>query len=181
MTQKMNFEIHQRLTAAVLEHTPMPPGGELLELYSGVGTFSLALASAARGKARMARMRCVEVSPECAAPFAESRTRLRERFPDAPELDLRIARAQDDPAEFLAGAETVLVDPPRKGLHPDVLAALDASPDARALVYVSCSHKTLKRDVADLVQRGWALKHAETFQMFPGVAAVETLAVLERG
>lgn len=175
----MNFEIHRRLTAAVLEHTPMPPGSELLELYSGVGTFSLALASGGRGKA--VRMRCVEVSPECAAPFAESRTRLREGFPDAPELDLQIARAQDDPAESLAGAQTVLVDPPRKGLHPDVLAALDASPDARALVYVSCSHKTLKRDVADLVQRGWALKHAETFQMFPGVAAVETLAVLERG
>lgn len=84
------------------------------------------------------------------------------------------------------GANVLIVDPPRKGLEPEVLAHLAGGKrdplagDVRRLVYVSCGFEALKRDAAALVGAGWRMVHAEGFVLFPGSDHLETLCVLER-
>lgn len=84
------------------------------------------------------------------------------------------------------GADTLIVDPPRKGLEPEVLAYLTAGKrdklagDVRRIVYVSCGFDALKRDAVALTSAGWRVVHAEGFVLFPGSDHLETLCVFDR-
>ncbi len=84
------------------------------------------------------------------------------------------------------GADLLIVDPPRKGLEPEVLAHLTGGKrdplagDVRRIIYVSCGFDALKRDAQALVGAGWRVVHAEGFVLFPGSDHLETLCVLDR-
>ncbi len=75
--------------------------------------------------------------------------------------------------------EVVVVDPPRSGLHPRVVARI-AELEPRRVVYVSCNPATLARDLKDFAQYGWALAHVQPFDMFPHTPHIECVARLER-
>ena len=75
--------------------------------------------------------------------------------------------------------DVLCVDPPRKGLSPEVVAAA-ASMAPQRIVYVSCDPATLARDVKRFAQAGYAAVRAAAVDMFPGTANVETVARLER-
>jgi 23S rRNA (uracil1939-C5)-methyltransferase len=85
----------------------------------------------------------------------------------------------------LRPAEAVILNPPRTGLHQDVIGALLEPPSRRAaeppsrLVYVSCDPATLARDVARLASR-FRLIQVRAFDLFPQTAHVETVATLDR-
>ncbi len=77
------------------------------------------------------------------------------------------------------GVDVIVVDPPRKGLAPDVIDAMaEMSPER--IVYVSCDPATLARDVKLLTEKGYALTHAEAFDLFPRTYHVETVVLLSR-
>ena len=89
----------------------------------------------------------------------------------------RILRsAQNDRIETV---DVIVVDPPRKGLAPDVIEAMVQMLPAR-IVYVSCDPATLARDVKLLTQRGYALTHAEAFDLFPRTFHIETVTLITR-
>ena len=94
-----------------------------------------------------------------------------ETDPSAP-----LRSAQDD---RIGGVDVIVVDPPRKGLSPDVIDAMVTMSPAR-IVYVSCDPATLARDVKLLTERGYALTHAEAFDLFPRTFHVETVVLLRR-
>ena len=85
--------------------------------------------------------------------------------------------AQDDSP---AGINVIVVDPPRKGLAPDVIDAMVRMAPQR-IVYVSCDPATLARDVKLLTEKGYALTHAEAFDLFPRTFHVETVVQLSKG
>ena len=75
--------------------------------------------------------------------------------------------------------DVVVLDPPRTGAEVPI-AELKRS-DPRRIVYVSCHPATLARDAQVLVhERGYKLKVARVFDMFPHTHHVEALAVFER-
>ena len=75
--------------------------------------------------------------------------------------------------------DVIVVDPPRKGLAPEVVDAIaKMAPDR--IVYVSCDPATLARDVKLLTHRGYALTHAEAFDLFPRTFHVETVVLMTR-
>ena len=76
-------------------------------------------------------------------------------------------------------ADVVVVDPPRKGLSPDVIQAL-AQMSPRKIAYVSCDPATLARDVALLKEQGFRLQKAKAVDMFPRCAHVETVCLLSK-
>jgi 23S rRNA (uracil1939-C5)-methyltransferase len=76
--------------------------------------------------------------------------------------------------------EVVVVDPPRAGLHPRVVARV-AELTPRRIVYVSCNPATLARDLRDFAQRGYELAEVRPFDMFPHTPHIECVARLERG
>ncbi len=91
-----------------------------------------------------------------------------------PSTSLRSAQ-EDSPS----GIDVIVVDPPRKGLAPDVIDAMVQMAPAR-IVYVSCDPATLARDVKLLTARGYALTHAEAFDLFPRTFHVETVVSLSQ-
>lgn len=73
---------------------------------------------------------------------------------------------------------TVIVDPPRGGMEPNVPGWL-ANRLARRVFYVSCDPATLVRDLAVLA-KGYEIRRVKLFDMFPRTARFETLVILER-
>ena len=72
------------------------------------------------------------------------------------------------------------VDPPRKGLAPEVIASV-AAMGPEKVVYVSCDPATLGRDVKIFREFGYEAKRAAAVDMFPGTAHVETVVLLSKG
>ena len=75
--------------------------------------------------------------------------------------------------------DVICVDPPRKGLAPEVVDAA-AAMSPRRIVYVSCDPATLGRDVKRFAQHGYAAVRAAAVDLFPRTAHVETVVLLER-
>jgi tRNA/tmRNA/rRNA uracil-C5-methylase (TrmA/RlmC/RlmD family) len=77
-------------------------------------------------------------------------------------------------------AEVVIVDPPRKGLEPALLAQLAGRPPAQ-LLYLSCSVDSLLRDAAQLCAGGGLrLAQLDAWNLMPYTQHVESVAVFER-
>ena len=75
--------------------------------------------------------------------------------------------------------DVICVDPPRKGLAPDVVEAA-ASMEPECIVYVSCDPATLARDVARFAPLGYHPVRACAVDLFPGTANVETVCLLTK-
>ena len=74
--------------------------------------------------------------------------------------------------------DVICVDPPRKGLAPEVVRAAAQMAPGR-IVYVSCDPATLARDVKLFAQEGYEAVRAAAVDMFPGTANVESVVRLE--
>lgn len=152
------------LVAAVAEATP--DAGEVLDLYAGVGLFSVALAA-------LGRLEVIAVEGDRASG-ADLRENARAQ---APRLVTHIARVEDYLARLPAkAAATLIVDPPRTGLSKDATAGI-LRLSAGRIVYVSCDPPTLARDARRLLDAGYRLHSVRAFDLFPNTPHVETLAV----
>jgi 23S rRNA (uracil1939-C5)-methyltransferase len=159
--------IYETLAARLFAQAPRP---RVLELYAGSG--SLAASLAARG--------AEVVAVESYGPACERLTRA------AHEQGLSISVVHADAAAALAALrarderfDVALVNPPRRGLAPEVRLSLAALAPA-AIGYVSCRPSTLARDLAHFARLGFAAARAEPFDMMPMTEQVETLVWLQR-
>ena len=144
----------------------------VVELYCGIGTISLTLAERAK------QVIGVEVVPQAVADAKENARRNgladKTRFEcgDAGALAAQLEREGVRP-------DVVVVDPPRKGLAPEVVEAIGRMGPER-VVYVSCDPATLARDVGRFGALGYGAVRAEAVDLFPRTAHVETAALLCR-
>jgi 23S rRNA (uracil1939-C5)-methyltransferase len=162
---QVNTAVAERMVALVLEETGVSDHEVVLDVYAGVGTFTLPLAAA---------------SGEVIA-IESSGHAIRDLRANLETADLDAEIAPGDAARTLAdvgGADLAVVDPPRGGLAPDALEAL-ASCCPRRIVYVSCDPTTLARDAARLRARGYGFVRATPVDMFPQTYHVETVAVFD--
>ena len=93
---------------------------------------------------------------------------------------------QNDAGRFLlemqeqgAGADVVLMDPPRSGSSQEFLTAVDRMAPRR-IVYISCNPETLARDLKYLTGNGYQAERAVAVDMFPFTEHVETVVLLSR-
>ena len=143
----------------------------VLDLYCGIGTITLCMARKAK------RVIGAEVVPEAIADAKANALRngienATFLCGDAGEAALALAKQGISP-------QVVCVDPPRKGLSPDVIAAIAAMGPER-VIYVSCDPGTLARDVKRLGERGYTLRCAEAVDLFPRTGHVETVCLLSK-
>jgi len=142
----------------------------VLELYAGSGALALQLAAAG----------CEVTAVEAFGPaLAHVERAAREQ-----KLTLRTVNGQAERAlrGFDPHAErfdALLVNPPRRGLSPEVRRRASAL-DPGAIVYMSCDPATLARDLAHLSELGYAADELWPFDMIPHSSAVECLVVLRR-
>jgi len=146
----------------------------LLELYCGVGVFSILAAR------EMPRLHCVGVEFDRHAVKHAIGNARRYRVGD--RCGFFAGDAADAPARYASFGKRlktmVIVDPPRTGLGRKLTQSLLQSAPQR-IVYVSCGADTLRRDLDELTVKYRAL-HSTLLDMFPGTAHFESLTVLEK-
>lgn len=147
-------------------------GTELvLDLYCGAGTITLTMADKAK---KVIGAEIVSAAVENARENAAANGIENAEFfcGDAGDIASKLAAEKLHP-------DVICVDPPRKGLAPEVIDAM-ARMGPQRIVYVSCDPATLGRDVKLLAQKGYRLTRATAVDLFPGTAHVETVALLSR-
>jgi 23S rRNA (uracil1939-C5)-methyltransferase len=176
---QVNHPVNEVLVRRVVRLLDPRPDELMLDFFSGLGNFTLPLATRAR------RVIGIEGSPTLVARAkrATERNGLRGRAEfgvgNLFEWSADDWRASE---ERLGRIDCVLIDPPREGALAIArcLAAVDRKP--RRVVYVSCNPATLARDCAVMVHEGgWNLLAAGVVNMFPHTAHVESVALLEPG
>ena len=166
---QVNHHQAQRLYEAAISQAEITKEDTVLDLYCGVGTITLCMASAA------GKVIGVEVIPQ-AVEDAKDNAR-RNGIENAEFFCGDAGAAALELEKQGIKADVVVVDPPRKGLNADTIEALHRfSP--RRIVYVSCDPATLARDVALLKERGFTLKNALAADLFPRCSHVESIVTL---
>ena len=146
-------------------------GGDLADLYSGVGLFTLGLAD------RFDRILAVDSDASSVLDARENVRRQADARDKAIIREGEVETVLADPGvrELLDWSEAcVMLDPPRTGLGKPVLAAL-AELRPRRLIYMSCDPATLARDAAALAAADYEVSRIRPVPMFPQTAHLETL------
>lgn len=155
---------------SAIDHAP-----HILDLYCGVGVFGLCCAAAVKDVKTAVEPRLVGIeSGRAAIPCAKR---------NAEALGVKgtffCERVGGSLTRIKAGPHhTVIVDPPRGGLEPNVAPWLARLPAPR-LFYVSCDPATLTRDL-QAITRTYEIKRVKLVDMFPRTARFETLVILEK-
>lgn len=148
----------------VLDESGLDASAPVIDLYSGVGTFTLPLAQ---------RFEKVSAIENYGSSIRDLRRNLDEAGLKADAIGGDVARE----LRKLDPAQLAVVDPPRSGLGSEAVEALLAY-GAPQLVYVSCNPTTMARDIGHLTANGYQLVSATPFDQFPQSYHVEVMAVL---
>ena len=169
---QVNGELNEQMVDRVTQLLALTCDDEVLDLFCGLGNFSLPLA----------RMSKHVVGVEGEAGLVErARQNARRNGLENAEFFTSNLAADDlkDSNWARRRYDKVLLDPPRAGAA-EVLSVVEASGASR-VVYVSCHPGTLARDAGVLIyQYGFKLAAAGVMDMFPHTAHVESVAVFER-
>jgi 23S rRNA (uracil1939-C5)-methyltransferase len=167
------FQInHDLLEPIIKEAIGDAAGGLAVDLYCGVGLFTLPLAR------RFKKVVGVEAN-RTATAFARQNlksTDLTNAFVETARVGdwMQANSASLGPVDFL------LLDPPRTGAeNKDIQGILALRPSQ--ISYVSCDPATLARDLKKLIAAGYKLDSIKAFDMFPQTHHVETVVRLQRG
>ena len=166
---QVNHDMAEVLYDTAVDFAGLTGHETVLDLYCGAGTITQVMAR------RAARVIGAEIVPEAIADAKENAKRN-----GIGNVEFLCGDAAAAAADFAAKGlrpDVLCVDPPRKGLSPEVIAAA-ASMAPQRIIYVSCDPATLARDVKRFAQAGYAAVRAVAVDMFPGTANVETVVLL---
>ena len=155
---QINAPQAERLYQTALNYADLKGTETVIDAFCGVGTLSLFFARQAKA---VVGIECV---PQAIANAKENA--LRNNISNA---QFHCARAEEYP---LQDCDLILLNPPRKGCDPRLLAALPSKP----LLYISCDPESLARDLALL--KSHRIQRVQPFDMFPQTTHVECLVQL---
>ena len=137
-------------------------GKSAIDMYSGVGTIGLTIGGE--------NVTLVEIDENA----------VREMRRNIDELGLKagaVHAPSEKALEFITGNKTIIVDPPRAGLHPDVIERLLETAPSR-IIYLSCNPVTQARDVTMLSER-YGIRYHRGYNFFPRTPHIEHLVILD--
>jgi len=192
---QVNAGMNEQMIARALELIDVQPGERVLDLFCGLGNFTLPLARAAGQGAGAQHCCAVHPDARCAAQgqisvvgvegdatlVARARANAqRNGITNAQFFAADLTQDQRDAPWVRDGFDKLLLDPPRSGAL-EVLKQLPLEHFKR-IVYVSCHPGSLARDAGYLVNEcGWHLASAGVMDMFPHTAHVESVALFLPG
>ena len=167
---QVNGELNRKMVTRAIELLEPRPGDRVLDLFCGLGNFSLPLAR------QVAEVTAVEGDPALVARARANAVRNGIANVAFHAADLAAANVQ---GAWVRGAyDLVLLDPPRAGARE--ILPIAAGSRARRIVYVSCHPGSFARDAGILVEQwGYRLAAAGIIDMFPHTSHVESIALFE--
>lgn len=163
---QVNTKAAEALVLRAMELLEADGSDRVLDLFAGVGTFTLPIAEVAGDTVAI---------EGAGSAVRDLRRNLENGQLWAEVIGGDVGRELPELGHF----DLVMVDPPRAGLGAETTKALAATM-ARAIVYVSCDPATLARDAATLAEHGYRLATATPVDLFPQTYHVETVAKFER-
>lgn len=167
---QVNLAQNKQLIEIVLKFCQLDKTETVLDLYCGMGNFSIALA-----------MQAKEVLAVEAQGSAIRSARKNGALAGLTNTCFAKSSVDDFCRELAAKKhhfDCVVLDPPRQGA-PE-LAGVLAAITTRRLVYISCDPATLCRDLADLCAAGFAIEAIQPVDMFPQTHHIETVVLLAK-
>ncbi len=134
-----------------------------LDLYSGVGSIGLTIGGDNCTLVEVNQHAVREMKNNIAAQNSNAQA---------------ILAASEKALDYINSDTIVIVDPPRAGLHSDVVEKLLETSPPR-IIYLSCNPVTQARDVALLSQK-YQIKHTKGYNFFPRTPHIEHLVVLDK-
>jgi tRNA/tmRNA/rRNA uracil-C5-methylase (TrmA/RlmC/RlmD family) len=142
----------------------------VLDLYAGVGLFSVLLSLAVGDHGRVLAIERNRLACADARRNAQGNPRIEVREAEVtPRLVASIARPQ-----------LMVLDPPREGAGRAVMGAItELRPAPRRVAYVACDPSSFARDLRVVLDAGWRLRSIRAFDQFPMTEHVEIVAILD--
>ena len=166
-----NTEMAEQLYAVAREYAALGAGEMLFDLYCGIGTIGLTMATDA------GQVWGLELVPEA---IADAEANAERNGIENARFVAGSARTGVRPLIEQAGKpDVVVVDPPRAGLSQKIVRRLIEC-EAKRIVYVSCNPTTLAPNAAQLVEAGYSLAKVKPVDMFPQTPHIECVALLEK-
>ena len=166
---QVNQEINQDMIAKALDFMDVQPDERILDLFCGLGNFTLPLATKA---AQVVGVEGADAMVVRGRENAEFNSLDNVAFYGAD-----LTKPFDDQPWGRGGFDKILIDPPRSGALEIVSKMTVFKP--KRIVYVSCNPATLARDAGELKKQGYKLLKAGVMDMFPHTTHVESIAVFE--
>ncbi len=167
---QVNPTLNRAMVAQALRELAPQPTDHVLDLFCGIGNFSLPLA---RHAGHVTGVEGSQQLVEQAEKNAVLNQISNARFEQADLYGDYTGGPQQDWA-----CDRLLLDPPRTGAEQVVRRMQELAP--RRIVYVSCNPVTLVRDSAVLIEQGYRLEAAGMMDMFPHTGHVEAMAVFNQ-
>ncbi len=166
---QVNSELNQQMVAQALERLDLQPDDRVLDLFCGLGNFTLPLARTAAA--------VVGVEGD-AAMVARARDSARANRIENSEYFLADLNQPEPQAAWMRQRfDKILLDPPRSGA--EAMARQIGRFGAETIVYVSCQPSSLVRDAAIICAQGYRTTQLGIMDMFPQTAHVEAMAVFK--
>lgn len=167
---QVNPSINQKMIPLALDLLAIESTDRVLDLFSGLGNFSLPMAQLAL---EVVGVEGCDVMTKRALDNAHLNNIHNASFYRADLFE-----SIDDAVWAQGSYDKILLDPPRAGAK-EICEQIDRF-NAKRIVYVSCASATLARDSKILVSKGYKLIDAGVMDMFPHTAHVESIALFER-
>lgn len=179
---QVNPQVNQQMVAQALELLALKPNDRVLDLFCGIGNFTLPIAQQC---AEVVGIEAVESMVLRGRENAERLNITNAKFIAANLADMTHTQLQRlGGVNKEQGIAAILLDPPRDGAK-DIIASIlrlgvgkQLSP--KRIVYVSCNPATLARDSALLAEAGYHLDKLGVLDMFPHTSHVESMALFLR-
>jgi 23S rRNA (uracil1939-C5)-methyltransferase len=162
---QVNTEMAERLVDHLLDILPLTKDTLILDLYSGVGLFSVFLAPYVK------ELIAVESNQKASEDFLYN-------LSGNDNVQLYDSAVEDVLGSLDISPDIILVDPPRSGLTRKVLDQIVAL-NPGLIVYISCDPATLARDGSRLISQGYSLEESIPFDMFPQTFHIESLNMFQ--
>ena len=163
---QVNTPVAELIVDYLLDALPLAEHTVLLDVYCGVGLFSVFFAPLVK------KIIGIESDPSAAADFLYN-------LAGFDSVELYDVPAEDILPYLEISPDVILLDPPRAGISKKVLdSVVSLQPDL--IAYISCDPATLARDVSRLHNQGYQLQQSTPFDMFPQTYHIESVNIFQR-
>ena len=163
---QVNYDISTRMYDKVKDVIVKEKSKNVLDLYCGTGTIGIYISDV------VSKITGIEVVSD-----AIEAANINKKINNVGNIEFILGKVEDK-LDFISNnnIDTVIVDPPRSGLHKKVIPILEKiSP--KTIIYVSCDPITMARDI-NLLSNNYELVEVTPYDMFPNTYHVECVAVM---